>query len=215
VLTSSGGGGGAFQIAVTQADQPALVLFKGVPDQAISSGGRLSFAIPADAFAHTDAGAVVQLAASQANGQPLPGWLSFNASNGSFNGTPPQGLRGDLSVRVVARDQDGREVVAIFRITVSVGTGAAVTGRSMPAADLNSGALQAEPDALPADELSFEFDGSEPREPHTDGQKRDAQPKPLAQLKPSGRASFSEQIRMAGRGQPLERAAAASPRSAA
>jgi hypothetical protein len=58
----------------------------------------------------------------------------------------------------------------------------------------------------------FEFDGSEPNQ---EGQAPDSQLKPLAQLKPSGRASFSEQIRMAGRGQPLERAVAALPRSAA
>ena len=41
---------------------------------------------------------VVTLTAQQVNGAALPGWMSFNPQNGTFEGTPPPGFRGEVTV---------------------------------------------------------------------------------------------------------------------
>lgn len=81
----------------------------------------VSFTLPADTFAHTRADAVVTLAATQASGAALPGWLSFNPQTGTFVGTVPPGLTGEVVVRIIARDQDGREAVTLVRIGLGGG----------------------------------------------------------------------------------------------
>jgi len=78
----------------------------------------ITFALPPDTFAHTRADAVVQLSAAQVDGQPLPAWLVFDPRTGSFSGQPPAGMEGTVSLRVVARDQDGREAVATVQVKV-------------------------------------------------------------------------------------------------
>jgi hypothetical protein len=107
-----------FRTVVAKANEPALVLFQGVPDQFVESGTHLSLTVPADAFAHTQPKAVVRLAAQMADGRPLPSWISFNGQTGQFVGDAPPGLRGELRVKIIARDMDGREAVALFRVNV-------------------------------------------------------------------------------------------------
>ena len=78
----------------------------------------VNFTLPVDTFAHTRADAVVQLTAAQADGQALPGGLAFDPKTGAFNGKPPPGIQGTLAIRVVARDQAGREAVATVKIQI-------------------------------------------------------------------------------------------------
>ena len=116
-LTSRGAS--AFQITVLRSEQPALMLFKGVPDQNFNAqGGLVTFTIPADAFAHTRSDAVVQLSARMSNGEALPNWLVFDAVTGKFTGQVPAGLKGVLRVSIVARDSEGREASTIFQINL-------------------------------------------------------------------------------------------------
>jgi hypothetical protein len=107
-----------FRTVVAKADEPALVLFRGVPDQYTESGSRLSVTIPADAFAHTQPKEVVRLAATQADGRPLPSWVTFNTQTGQFTGEVPPGTVGELRIKVIARDMQGREATALFRVNV-------------------------------------------------------------------------------------------------
>lgn len=114
-------GSGGFQVVV--ASNPSgtgegLVVNAPLQNVTVSTGGRISVTVPADAFAHTDANAAVTLVATQASGQALPGWINFNPSSGKFEGTPPPGFRGELSVRVTARDNQGHQVVQVFKIVV-------------------------------------------------------------------------------------------------
>lgn len=99
----------------------ALVTNRPMAD--VTATGRVSVTLPTDTFAHTRADAVVTLTAMRANGAALPGWLSFNPQTGSFEGSPPPGMRGEIAIRVVARDNDGREVVTTFKIVVGAGAG--------------------------------------------------------------------------------------------
>jgi sugar lactone lactonase YvrE len=112
---------GAFRVPVISADQraslggEALIAVRPVAQVQETAAG-LSFSLPADTFAHTRADAVVNLSAGQQDGQPLPPWLNFNPKTGTFSGKPPADLQGTLVVRVVARDQNGREAIATIQI---------------------------------------------------------------------------------------------------
>jgi hypothetical protein len=114
-----------FRTVVVKADEPALVVFRGVPDQYTESGTRISLAVPADAFAHTQPKEVVRLAATLQDGRPLPAWVQFNAQTGQFSGEVPAGTVGELRIKVIARDMQGREATSLFRVNIGVvGNGA-------------------------------------------------------------------------------------------
>jgi hypothetical protein len=119
-----------FRTVVAKAQEPALVLFQGVPDQFVESGTHLSLTVPADAFAHTQPKAVVRLAAQLADGRPLPAWVSFNGQTGQFTGDAPPGIRGELRIKIIARDMDGREATALFRVNVGAGRVAGEAGKT-------------------------------------------------------------------------------------
>ena len=112
---------GAFRVPVISESQraamggEALIAVRPVAQVQETVAG-VSFALPVDTFAHTRADAVVNLSAAQQDGQPLPPWLNFNPKTGTFSGKPPADLQGTVIVRVVARDQDGREAIATIQI---------------------------------------------------------------------------------------------------
>ncbi len=111
----------------------SLIVTRSVPDQFVESGGRASFNLPPDAFKHSNPGEQLQLSASQANGTALPAWLRFDPRSGTFQGTPPPGLATQLQIKVTARDSQGREVTAIFKVVVG---GSRVTTGGQPAGGL-------------------------------------------------------------------------------
>ena len=50
--------------------------------------------------------------------------MAFNPQTGAFEGTPPPGFTGEVVIKVIARDTDGREAVQTFKIAVGqTGTG--------------------------------------------------------------------------------------------
>ncbi|WP_068493932.1 DUF4347 domain-containing protein, partial [Paramagnetospirillum marisnigri] len=111
----------SFQVVVAAkaAGAPdALVVNAPVRDTVIAEGNRIAVTIPADSFASTKADATVTLAATQLNGAALPAWMAFNPQTGTFEGQPPPGFQGVVEVRVVARDNEGREAVQTFKIVV-------------------------------------------------------------------------------------------------
>jgi hypothetical protein len=116
-LTSSSG----FRVAVIEAPQPVLVLFRGITDQFVEGNRLATFNLPADAFAHTRPEAVLSLDAKLSDGRPLPGWMRFDAQAGSFAVVPPPGFVGTLEIRVTARDNGGREAAALFKFNVGQG----------------------------------------------------------------------------------------------
>jgi len=122
---------GAFAVAVAAkaAGAPdALVVNSPIRNVDFALGQRISVTIPADSFASTRTDAVVTLTATRADGAALPGWLVFNPKTGTFEGTPPPGFRGVVTVKIVARDNEGRQAVQTFRIEVGV----AGEGRAQP-----------------------------------------------------------------------------------
>jgi hypothetical protein len=107
-----------FRTVVAKADDPALVVFRGIPDQYTESGNRLALTVPSDAFAHTQPKAIVRLAATMQDGRPLPTWVQFNGQTGQFVGEVPSGQNGELRIKIIARDAEGREATSLFRINI-------------------------------------------------------------------------------------------------
>lgn len=114
IYTSSGG----FRVVVMDALEASLTTYRGMPDQYVEVGTLHRFSTPYDAFVHTDPTALVILAARQANGDHLPSWVWFNPQTGKFEVMAPAKFRGDVTVKLLARDSQGREASTLFRISV-------------------------------------------------------------------------------------------------
>ena len=61
---------------------------------------------------------MIRLSAKQANDAPLPNWVQFDPATGVFEVTPPKGFKGKVDLKVIARDDDGREVTTTFQMFV-------------------------------------------------------------------------------------------------
>ncbi len=72
-------------------------------DQVADEGSPVNFSLPAGMFTDVD-GDVLTLTASMADGTALPSWLSFDAANGTFSGTPGWDDAGTLNLTVTASD---------------------------------------------------------------------------------------------------------------
>jgi autotransporter-associated beta strand protein len=132
----------AFPVSVLPADQAGLRIVKPLADQSLARAGvAFSFTIPTDAFAHSEATALIQLSAKLSNGQALPAWLKFDPASGTFTGQPPAELGEPLSISVTARDADGREVTTVFRLTPQ-GLAGELEPRSAPETEATKQPLQ-------------------------------------------------------------------------
>ena len=96
--------------------EASLRVFRGIPDQEFLQTRDVRVQVPVDAFIHTETDAVVMLSARLADGAPLPRWLHFDPGTGKFSGLEPAGAPAELVVLVEARDRDGHNADAIFRI---------------------------------------------------------------------------------------------------
>lgn len=99
---------GAAPAAPTVTDQTA--------NRTWQQGQRVSFTLPANTFTDPQ-GETLTYAAVLADGQALPGWLSFNGATDTFSGTVPAGME-SLTVKVTATDTNSLSVSETFGITV-------------------------------------------------------------------------------------------------
>ena len=72
-------------------------------DQSSTEDAAWSFIVPAGTFADVD-GDTLTYAATLANGDTLPAWLSFDDATQTFSGTPPANFNGVLDLTVTASD---------------------------------------------------------------------------------------------------------------
>jgi hypothetical protein len=94
----------------------APVINTAIADQTANAGQSYSFTLPANTFSDAD-GNSLTYSATLANGSALPSWLSFNAANGTFTGTPSQA--GIFSISVTANDGNGGIVSDSFDLKVN------------------------------------------------------------------------------------------------
>ena len=111
--------GSGYQIPVSDTAPLGLSLYQGITDQFVQTTGAMSkISLPFDAFIHSNKDAVIKLEAKQADNSNLPAWVQFDPATGVFEVTPPPGFKGKLDLKVIARDDDGREAVAIFQMFI-------------------------------------------------------------------------------------------------
>ncbi|WP_232301150.1 VCBS domain-containing protein, partial [Gilvimarinus agarilyticus] len=82
--------------------------------QATNQDTAFSFAIPAGTFTDIDTGDGLTLTTGN-----LPSWLSFDASTGTFTGTPQNADVGNTSITVTAIDNHGSTATSTFNLTVN------------------------------------------------------------------------------------------------
>ena len=119
-LTASDGNGGSDTQTVTitiTGTNDAPVVASAIADQHVDEDAAWSFAFPAGTFSDVD-GDTLTYAATLANGDPLPSWLSFNAATRTFSGTPPEDFYGTIALKVTASDGNGGSVSDTFDLIV-------------------------------------------------------------------------------------------------
>ena len=76
------------------------------------------YVVPVASFFDAD-GDALTWSAGLANGEALPGWLSFNSTTRTFSATPPANAAGVFNVRVTATDPSGASAVASFSLDIA------------------------------------------------------------------------------------------------
>ena len=94
-------------------------LHTALADQSATQGQNFSFHVPDTAFAEVDTGDSLSYVATLDNGDPLPGWLSFNAATHTFSGTPLNENVGSIDVKVTATDSSLASVTDTFSLAVA------------------------------------------------------------------------------------------------
>ncbi|MFZ2724727.1 MAG: putative Ig domain-containing protein [Methylococcaceae bacterium] len=122
-VTANDGRGGILSdninVTVTNTND-APVLFKTIPDTvALENDASFSYTVQ-PFFKDVDVGDTLTYTAENVDGTPLPAWLSFNASTGTFTGTPTLTIGGatESNIRIIATDTAGASTFDIFKIAI-------------------------------------------------------------------------------------------------
>ena len=106
------------QIAAINSNQSPIVSGT-LTDQTAPQDGRFNYTIPTNVFVDPDSGDSLSLSAAQANGSPLPSWLSFDPATQTFSGVPDTSAIGVVTIRVTATDSNQATVSATFSLSVT------------------------------------------------------------------------------------------------
>jgi LysM repeat protein len=122
IATDAGGlnASTAFNLQVTPS-YAAPTVTTPLTNQTASAGMPWSYALPASLFSESVAGDTLTYAATLANGQPLPNWLSFDRAKQAFNGTPTDAVTGPLALEISATDLGGLSTSTTFTLQVNPG----------------------------------------------------------------------------------------------
>ena len=108
----------SFRVTVRNTnDAPEVAM--ALADQQATEDAPFAFTVPQGAYRDVDAGDVLTLSATQADGSALPSWLAFDAATGTFAGTPTNEHVGSLAVRLTATDLAGASASQTFAIAVA------------------------------------------------------------------------------------------------
>ncbi|MCU0515382.1 MAG: DUF4347 domain-containing protein [Oscillatoria sp. Prado101] len=106
-----------FAIAVNPVNDPPQVV-NPIPDQLATTGRTFSFQLPAGTFADVDSGNNLSYNVTLSDSSSLPAWLSFDATTGTFTGTPTNSDAGILPIAVRATDSLGAAADDTFNLSV-------------------------------------------------------------------------------------------------
>jgi Ca2+-binding RTX toxin-like protein len=119
-----------FAITVANTND-APILGSAIADQTATEDAIFTFTLPANSFTDVDAGDSLTYSAKLENGNPLPSWLTFNATTRTFSGTPTNSEVGSLNIKVIATDKAGATANDIFAITVANTNDAPILGSAI------------------------------------------------------------------------------------
>ncbi|WP_237737027.1 putative Ig domain-containing protein [Serratia fonticola] len=88
--------------------------------QSATKGTTFTYALPVGSFVDVDPGDRLSYSATLADGSALPDWLSFDASTGTFSGTPA--TAGNYALRVTATDLAGAQASQTFTLDIKSGS---------------------------------------------------------------------------------------------
>ncbi|WOF72519.1 putative Ig domain-containing protein [Parvibaculaceae bacterium PLY_AMNH_Bact1] len=106
-----------FSLSIANVNDAPIVV-QGVSDTNVDAGEVLSLAMPVPTFQDIDVGDSLTLSATMADGAALPSWLIFDASTGTFSGTPTTQDIGSLNLLVQATDGSGASASTGFALNV-------------------------------------------------------------------------------------------------
>ncbi|WP_405077872.1 putative Ig domain-containing protein [Pectobacterium versatile] len=127
----------SFGLTVTNAND-APVVATPIPPQSVAQGGGFNFTVPDGTFSDPD-GDTLTLSAALANGSPLPSWLRFDPTIGTFSGTPGNADVGTLVIRVTATDGSNTSISTSFGLTVTNVNDAPVVATPIPPQNVAQG----------------------------------------------------------------------------
>ncbi|NSX07228.1 right-handed parallel beta-helix repeat-containing protein [Pseudomonas lini] len=116
-----------FVFASSSPTNQAPVLATALLDQNATENTPFSYAVPATSFTDPDNDSLSYIA-TLADGSALPAWLSFNATNLTFTGTPTSTASGNYNVLVKATDPAGASVSDSFALVVADAPANTITG---------------------------------------------------------------------------------------
>lgn len=123
------------QSFVLAAVNDAPVVSQAIAPQSATVDHLFSYQFAANTFTDPE-GEVLTYTATLANGDALPGWLSFDGNSRTFTGTPLQGNVGEIAVRVTAEDPGNETTSQTFNLKItklnSLPTGSVVISDSTP-----------------------------------------------------------------------------------
>ena len=105
---------------------------------AVEPGSPVDFAIPGGSISDPDRFDSMNFYAVTANGDPLPQWLSFDATALTFSGTPGASDAGSHEILLIAADTNGAASIGSLTIAVAGDALAPTPESPVPAADKNS-----------------------------------------------------------------------------
>ncbi len=120
VTTVTGGPDGVdtltnFEAIDFMGDNQAPLILAAQADQTATENALFSFTGPAAAFFDVE-GDAITYAATLANGDPLPAWISFDPATRTFSGTPPEA--GVFELKIIANDGNGGVTEDAFTLTI-------------------------------------------------------------------------------------------------
>jgi hypothetical protein len=108
----------SFTLEVKALPNTAPVVSRPQADQTTMVNQAWSYTVPANTFSDAEGGPLSYNATLESGA--LPAWLSFNVATGSFSGTPPMNLWGNvIQIKVTATDPGGLSTTNTFSLRFS------------------------------------------------------------------------------------------------